>query len=53
MDIMLPEFRKLLLLLVKHEVRFMIIGGYAVIYHGYERFTSDMECRDAAKDKQG
>jgi len=43
MDVLLPEFKKLLLLLVKHKVNFMLIGGYAVIYYGYERTTSDMD----------
>ena len=43
MDILLEEHKKLLLLLVKHNVEFMLIGGYAVIYYGYERLTSDMD----------
>jgi hypothetical protein len=32
MEILLPEFRQLLLLLKKHKVNFMVVGGYAVIY---------------------
>lgn len=43
MDILLDEYKKLLLLLVKHKVDFMLIGGYAVIYYGYERSTTDMD----------
>ena len=43
MDILLPEFKKLLLLLNKHKVNYMLIGGYAVIYYGYERNTTDMD----------
>jgi hypothetical protein len=43
MDILLPEFKRLLLLLNKHAVSYMLIGGYAVIYYGYERSTSDMD----------
>jgi len=43
MDIMLEEYKRMLLLLVKNEVKFMLIGGYAVIYHGYERLTTDMD----------
>ena len=42
MDILIPEFKRILLVLIKHEVRFMLIGGYAVIFHGYERSTSDL-----------
>jgi hypothetical protein len=43
MDILLPEFKRLLLLFNKHNVNYMLIGGYAVIYYGYERTTSDMD----------
>ncbi|MBK9638828.1 MAG: hypothetical protein IPO63_13830 [Bacteroidetes bacterium] len=43
MDILIPEFKRILLVLIKHDVRFMLIGGYAVIFHGYERSTSDMD----------
>ncbi|MFI5218553.1 MAG: hypothetical protein ACHQNT_03610 [Bacteroidia bacterium] len=43
MEIVLPVFKKLLLLLNKHKVNYMLIGGYAVIYHGYERSTTDMD----------
>lgn len=39
----LEEHKKMLLLLVKHKVAFILIGGYAVIYHGYERTTGDMD----------
>jgi hypothetical protein len=43
MDVLHPEFKQLLLLLNKHTVSYMLIGGYAVIYHGYERTTTDMD----------
>ena len=43
MDILIPGFKKMLSLLIKHKVNFMLIGGYAVIYHGYERLTTDMD----------
>ncbi len=43
MDIFLPEFKQILLLLKKHNVNFMLIGGYAVIYYGYGRFTRDLD----------
>lgn len=43
MDIMLPEHKDLLKLLLKHQVNFMLIGGYAVIFHGYERLTTDLD----------
>ena len=43
MDLFLDETKKFLLLLLKEEVEFIVIGGYAVIYHGYERVTADMD----------
>lgn len=43
MDFLLPEYKQLLILLLKHKVRFMLIGGYAVIYYGYERTTTDID----------
>jgi hypothetical protein len=43
MDILFEEHKKFLMLLLKHQVEFMLIGGYAVIYYGYERGTADMD----------
>ena len=43
MDIFFKEHRQLLRLLVKHNVSFILIGGYAVNYYGYERTTGDMD----------
>jgi hypothetical protein len=43
MDLLLEEHKKILFLLIKHNVKFILIGGYAVIYHGYERTTGDMD----------
>lgn len=42
-NVLLEEHQQLLLLLIKHKVSFMLIGGYAVIYYGYERTTGDMD----------
>ena len=30
-------------LLTKHRVRYLIVGGEAVIQHGYARFTGDVD----------
>ncbi|MFO8070973.1 MAG: nucleotidyltransferase [Polyangia bacterium] len=38
-----PDFEKLLRLLEEHGVEYMIVGGYAVAYHGYPRFTKDLD----------
>lgn len=43
MDFLLPEYKNLISLLSKHKVNFMLIGGYAVIYYGYERTTTDID----------
>ncbi|HBX50719.1 MAG: hypothetical protein A2275_05360 [Bacteroidetes bacterium RIFOXYA12_FULL_35_11] len=52
-NILLPEFKKMLLLLKKHDVDFLLIGGYAVIYYGYDRVTGDMDIwLDATKDNK-
>jgi hypothetical protein len=43
MDVMLKEHKDFLLLLIKYKVEFILIGGYAVIFYGYERTTADMD----------
>src|SRR5437764_525790 len=44
MDIELPpDFREFLKLLHAHNVRYLLIGGYAVAYHGYPRATNDID----------
>lgn len=49
-----PDFKELLELLNAHEVDFLIVGGYALAFHGYPRFTGDLDIylgiqRDNAK----
>ena len=44
MDIELPpDFKEFLKLLHAHKVKYLLIGGYAVGYHGYPRATHDMD----------
>lgn len=38
-----PDFLDFLELLNKHKVRFLLVGGYAVILHGYVRSTGDLD----------
>jgi hypothetical protein len=38
-----PDFEELLRLLEKHRIEYMIVGGYAVAFHGYPRFTKDID----------
>ena len=42
--IRLPQdFREFLQLLRPHHVEYLMIGGYAVVYHGYPRATGDID----------
>jgi hypothetical protein len=44
MDIELPlDFKEFLKLLNEKAVRYLLIGGYAVGYHGYPTATNDMD----------
>jgi hypothetical protein len=44
MDIELPlDFKEFLSLLNANSVEYLIIGGYAVGYHGYPRATNDID----------
>ena len=38
-----PDLREFLKLLKSHGVKYLLIGGYAVAYHGYARTTDDMD----------
>lgn len=37
------EFSELLKLLNDRDVRYLVVGGYAVTYHGYPRTTGDLD----------
>jgi predicted nucleotidyltransferase len=37
------DFRDFLKLLNSHRVEYLLVGGYAVCYHGYYRNTGDMD----------
>jgi predicted nucleotidyltransferase len=36
------DFREFIELLNGHNVKYLVIGGYAVNYHGYPRYTKDI-----------
>jgi hypothetical protein len=38
-----PNFREILPLLIRHNVRFVVIGGGAAIAHGLARTTYDVD----------
>mgnify|MGYP002349359040 FL=1 len=46
-----PEFKEFLNLLNQNNVEYLIIGGYAVGYHGYPRYTGDIDIFIGIEDK--
>jgi len=52
-----PDFKEFLRLLNASRVEYLLIGGYAVGYHGYPRTTGDLDVwvssdiANAAKDE--
>ena len=43
MNILLDDHKAIIIQLLKAHIDFILIGGYAVIYHGYGRTTGDMD----------
>lgn len=43
MTLLPPDFKDFLRLLNSHGVEYLLVGGYAVGYHGYPRATADMD----------
>ena len=39
----IPDFKELLSLLDKHKVRYLVVGGYAVMKYTEPRFTKDLD----------
>lgn len=37
------DFKEFITLLNEREVKYLVIGGYAVAYHGYPRYTKDID----------
>lgn len=37
------DFREFLACLAAHDVRFLVVGGYAVAAHGHPRYTGDLD----------
>lgn len=42
-DIFNEDFRDFIDALNRHQVEYLLVGGYAVILHGYRRSTGDMD----------
>ena len=52
MDMVLPpDFKEFLNLLKDKNIQYLLIGGYAVGYHGYPRATNDMDIWIAMEPK--
>jgi predicted acyl esterase len=43
MNIFNDDFRDFIQCLNKHQVEYVLVGGYAVIIRGYSRSTGDMD----------
>lgn len=43
MNVLLSEHQKMIKILNEYNVKYLLIGGYAVIMHGYPRTTGDMD----------
>ena len=43
------DFEELLKLLEEHKIEYLIVGGYAVAFHGSPRFTKDIDNNSACK----
>ncbi|WP_142687433.1 nucleotidyltransferase [Chitinophaga polysaccharea] len=41
--ILAKDFEDFIRLLNKHEVEYMVVGGYAMAFHGRPRFTGDLD----------
>ncbi|MBI3718067.1 MAG: hypothetical protein HY252_05680 [Sphingobacteriales bacterium] len=38
-----PDFKEFAELLIKHKVKYLVVGGYAVGIHGHPRYTGDLD----------
>jgi hypothetical protein len=41
--VLTPDFKEFIQSLNDNEVRFLIVGGYAVAFHGHPRYTKDLD----------
>lgn len=46
-----PDFKELLSLFKKHKVRYLIVGGYAVMRYTEPRFTKDLDTHRHRRQK--
>ena len=48
-----PDFKELLSAMERHDVRYLVIGGYAVMFYSEPRFTTDPDLWVAADAANG
>lgn len=53
LKVLSPDFREFVELLIKHEVKYLITGGYAVGIYGHPRYTGDIDIWVEASEKNG
>ena len=46
-----PDFRELLKIFEKHKIRYLVVGGYAVMKYSEPRFTKDLDLFIATDQK--
>lgn len=46
-----PDFKELLSILAKHKVRYLVVGGYAVMKYTEPRFTKDLDLWTAIDER--
>ena len=46
-----PDFRELLKIFEKHKIRYLVVGGYAVMKYSEPRFTKDLDIFIATDQK--
>jgi hypothetical protein len=44
------DFREFFELLNKNEVRYLVVGGYALAFHGHPRYTKDEDAVEGQSD---
>ena len=45
------DFKEFIALLNQHNVRYIVIGGYALAFHGHPRYTKDIDIWIEAKEE--
>jgi hypothetical protein len=47
------DLRELLALFSSNDVEYVVVGGHAVAFHGYPRFTEDLDCYVRPTEENG